>query len=244
MSPGEGWVSASWIESGAARATHRSVASVTPCARTAASTPSAIRSPSRLISRSMAKATGTSRIAMLEARPAILMSRSGAWPVPLLMSCSRPEVVPCANAAIPISNATASTPTRSRIRSDGRCTRAASSGSSPSTSSTCAVSGDPVTARASCPPVFRPSSGASGRDEASEVPSVSSGSAPCCFIVSSWSRITGHRPHDGGMPHRHAGASGCTCGGGQSARRAASGRGKRSGVRASLCRWGGAGWDG
>ena len=60
-------------------ATHRSVASVTPCASTAASTPSAIRSPSRLISRSMAKATGTSSTAMLETRPAILMRTSGAW---------------------------------------------------------------------------------------------------------------------------------------------------------------------
>jgi hypothetical protein len=42
MSPGEGWVRASLMESGAARATHRSVASVTPCASTAARTPSAV----------------------------------------------------------------------------------------------------------------------------------------------------------------------------------------------------------
>ncbi len=135
MSPGEGWVSASWMELGAPRATQRSVASVTPCASTAARTPSAIRRPSRLIRRSIAKATGTSRIAMLEASPAILMSRSGAWPVPLLMSCSRPEVVPCANAAMASSTTMASTPTSSRMRSEGRCTRAGSSGSSPSTSS-------------------------------------------------------------------------------------------------------------
>ena len=61
--------------------------------------------------------------------------------VPLLMSCSRPDVVPCANAAMASSTAIASTPTRRRIRSEGRCTRAGSSGSSPSTSSAWAVVG-------------------------------------------------------------------------------------------------------
>ncbi len=271
MSPGEGWVSASWIELGAALATHRSVARVTPWARTAARTPSAMRSPSRLISRSIAKATGTRRIAMLEASPAILIRRSGACPVPLLMSCSRPEVVPCANAAIASSTATASTPTMRRMRSEGRCTRAGRSGSSPSTSSVCTSSGSspsgpdgaggavssawaassrstlslfPSLFRSPFPSSVRPASAAPGRDEAAGALSASSGCTPCCFIVSSWSRITGHRPHDGGMPHRHTKASGCRCGGAQSAGSAVPGRGKPTVARASRCRWGGAGWAG
>lgn len=120
---------------GAAWDTHRSVARVTPCARTAASTPSAMRSPSRLMSRSMAKATGSRSTAMLDTSAATLTSRSGAWPVPLLMSSSRPTVVPWAKAAMARTTAMPRMPTRRRTRSDGRCTRAASSGSSTSTRS-------------------------------------------------------------------------------------------------------------
>ncbi|CAM5567758.1 hypothetical protein SCYAM73S_06190 [Streptomyces cyaneofuscatus] len=243
---------------GAERDTQRSVARVTPWASTAARTPSAMRSPSRLISRSMAKATGTSSTAMLETSPAILISRSGACSVPLEMSSSRPVVVPWANAAIANSTAMAAMPMSSRIRSEGRCTRAGSSGSSPETRSLRAASAEasvePVrwplvdavaaagasvriaSARAgafgACSPAgsgalaarcpagsgvrSARSSAASGalggRSPASEASAAFGGCTPCSFVASgssSWSRITGHRPDDGGTARRRRGASGC-----------------------------------
>ena len=120
------------MESGAAWATHRSVASDTPCARTAASTPSAIRSPSRLISRSMAKATGTSRTAMLDGQARELDQQVGGLVgalVDVLFEarrwCRARRRRWRGRRAMP------SRPRSSRSRSEGRCTRAASSGSSP-----------------------------------------------------------------------------------------------------------------
>ncbi|CAM5253415.1 hypothetical protein SCALM49S_01296 [Streptomyces californicus] len=99
----------------------------------------------------MAKATGTSSTAMLDTRPASLISRSGACSVPLEMSSSRPVVVPWANAAIVNRTAIARTPMSSRIRSEGRCTRAGSSGSSPETRSECAASAEASVEPARCP---------------------------------------------------------------------------------------------
>ncbi len=96
-----GWVSAARMDAGAASATHKSAASDTPWARTAASTPSAIRSPSRLISRSTANATGTISTATLEVSPARLISSGGAAFAPVPMSRARPWVVPWAKVASP-----------------------------------------------------------------------------------------------------------------------------------------------
>lgn len=107
---------------------------------------------------------------MLETSPATLISTSGAWPVPLLMSASRPAVVPWAKAAMPRTTAMPRTPTRSRTRSEGRCTRAASSGSSTSTWSA-AVGVCPCGASAESP-------------ECSVAPS-SGGLTPCSFSVTS-----------------------------------------------------------
>ena len=133
MPPGVLWVSASRIAAGAELVTHRSVASAEPCASTAASTPSAIRRPSRLTSRSTANATGTMSTATLAVRPAKDASTLGAWFAPLEMSVSRPVVVACAKPATASTTAMPSSPNRNRIRSAGRCTRAASSGSSTDT---------------------------------------------------------------------------------------------------------------
>jgi hypothetical protein len=82
-----------------------------------------------LISRSTAKASGTTRTAALDARPTKEIRKRGMRSVAERMSSSRPLVVLWAK---PISTkiaATARMPVRNRIRSAGRCTRAASSGS-------------------------------------------------------------------------------------------------------------------